>query len=133
MSEDSARRKATLWVGAVFVLGVTLGGVVGYVFARQSVAAARAPMNEGQRRAHRVEELGRELGLSDSQKQQLDGVLTQIHSEILAARKQCVEPVWDKGRDQMRSILTPEQKTKFDEYVKRKDEERKRHNPGNPR
>lgn len=131
MTENSARRKATLWVGAVFVLGVALGGVLGYVFARQSVAAARAPMNEDARRAHRVEQLSRELNLSDTQKQQLNAILSQVDSEIRAVRKEQIDPLRKKGRDQIRAMLTPEQTAKFDDMIKRMDEERKRRGPPN--
>jgi flagellar basal body-associated protein FliL len=42
MSEMSATRKASLWVGLVFLLGAALGGVMGYGFAHRSVSAAPA-------------------------------------------------------------------------------------------
>jgi Spy/CpxP family protein refolding chaperone len=38
-----------------------------------------------------------------------------------------------KGRDQIRAILTPEQKPKFEEFLRRLDEERKRNAPPPPR
>ena len=38
-----------------------------------------------------------------------------------------------KGRDQIRAFLTPEQKPKFEEFLKRMDEERKQNMPPPPR
>ena len=44
MSENSATRKAALWIGVVFLLGAALGGLTGYAFARHAVSAANAPL-----------------------------------------------------------------------------------------
>ncbi len=51
MSETAATRKAALWVGAVFLLGAALGGVLGYLFAHHPVNAANPPLSEPERRA----------------------------------------------------------------------------------
>src|SRR6266851_5577067 len=99
MNDSTARRKAALWVGAVFLLGATLGGVLGYLFAHRPVSAANAPRSEPERRGRRVEQLTRDLALSPQQAQQLD------------------------------AILTPEQLPKFEEFLKRMDEEHKRNGP----
>jgi Spy/CpxP family protein refolding chaperone len=129
MNETSvAKRKAAVWVAAVFLLGAALGGVVGYIFAHRSVSA-NAPMSEEQRRAQRVEQLTHELGLTNDQRQQLDGILSQIHAEYKALREQAdaqMDQARQKGRNNIRAILTPEQKPKFEEFLKRMDEERKR-------
>ena len=134
MNEASARRKAALWVAAVFLLGAALGGVVGYIFAHRSVSA-NAPLSEPERRAHRVEQLTQELSLTGDQRQQLDAILSQVHGEYKALREQSdarMDQARQQGRNQIRAILTPEQKPKFEEFLKRMDEERKR-NPPPPR
>ena len=131
MTENSARAKAAFWVGTVFVLGVALGGVLGYMFARHTVAAAHVYMTADARRAHHVEQLARELSLNETQKQQLAVILTQIDSQIHAIRKEQMDPLRKKGRDEIRAILTPEQKARFEEMIKRMDEERERHAPPN--
>jgi Spy/CpxP family protein refolding chaperone len=134
MNEASARRKAALWVAAVFLLGAALGGVVGYIFAHRSVSA-NAPLSEPERRAHRVEQLTQELSLTGDQRQQLDAILSQVHGEYKALREQGdarMDQARQQGRNQIRAILTPEQKPKFEEFLKRMDEERKR-NPPPPR
>jgi Spy/CpxP family protein refolding chaperone len=131
MNEASARRKAALWVAAVFLLGAALGGVVGYIFAHRSVSA-NAPMSEQERRAHRVEQLTQELSLTSDQRQQLDTILSQLHGEYKTLHEQSdarMDEARQQGRNHIRAILTPEQMPKFEEFLKRMDEERKRNSP----
>lgn len=141
MNESSAKRRAALWVAVVFVLGAALGGLFGYFYGhRSTVAAANPPLSEAQRRAQRVEQLTQELGLTRDQKQQLDSALSQLHAEYKSIHDQSnqqlnsqMDHARQKGRDQIRAILTPEQKPKFEEFLKRLDEERKRNVPPPPR
>jgi Spy/CpxP family protein refolding chaperone len=132
MSETSARQKAALWVGAVFLLGAALGGVLGYLFAHRPVSAASAPLSEPERRARRVRELTGDLSLTPQQSQQLDSILKEIHGEMKAVHDQLdvqIDHLRQKGRAQMRAILTPEQMPKFEEFLQRLDRERKRNGP----
>jgi Spy/CpxP family protein refolding chaperone len=132
MSETPARRKAAVWVAIVFLLGAALGGMIGYGYAHRSVAAANAPMPEPVRRAHRVEQMTQELGLTSDQAKQLDGILMQWHTEVKAIHNQAdvqFEAERQKGRDKIRAILTPEQKPKFEDFLRKLDEERKRNAP----
>lgn len=137
MNESSAKQKAVLWVAVVFVLGAALGGVFGYFFGhRSSVSAANPPLSEAVKRAQRVQELTQELSLTDDQRQQLDKALSQLHGEYKSIHDQSdaeMELARQKGRDQIRAFLTPEQKPKFEEFLKRMDEERKRNQPPPPR
>jgi protein CpxP len=89
-------------------------------------------MSEPQRRARRVEQLTRELSLTPAQSQQVDTILMQRHAESKAIHDQTdaqIDQVHQKGREQIRAILTPEQRPKFEEFLIRLDEERKRHAP----
>ncbi|MGB9463721.1 MAG: hypothetical protein WBR10_01275 [Candidatus Acidiferrum sp.] len=137
MSENAAKKKAVMWVAVVFLLGAALGGVFGFFYGhRGSVSAATPPLSEPQRRAQRVEQLTQELGLSSEQRQQLDATLSQLHAEYKTIRDQSdaqMNQTRQKGRDQIRAILTSEQKPKFEEFLKRLDEERKRNAPPPPR
>jgi Spy/CpxP family protein refolding chaperone len=131
MNEATAKQRAALWVAVVFLLGVSLGGVVGYIFAHRSVSA-NAQMTAAERRAHKVEELTRVAGLTPEQQQQLDAILTQVHSEYKAVKEQSeaqIDQARQKGRNQIRAILMPEQRPKFEEFLKKMDEERKRNTP----
>ncbi len=132
MSETPATRKAAVWVAIVFLLGAAVGGIGGYGYAHRSVAAASAPLAEPERRAHRVAQLTKELGLTSEQATQLDAILLQRHTEVRAIHEQAdaqIEQQRQKGRDQVRAILTPEQKPKFEEFLRKLDEERKKNHP----
>jgi Spy/CpxP family protein refolding chaperone len=130
MSESSATRKAALWVGVVFLLGAALGGVLGYGFAHHPVAAASAPPSQPEpvRRAQRVQELTHDLGLTSAQAQEVDSILLKHHAEAKNVHDQSdaqLEQIRQKGRDQIRAVLTTEQKPKFEEFLKNLDEQRK--------
>jgi Spy/CpxP family protein refolding chaperone len=132
MSETAATRKAALWVGAVFLLGAALGGVLGYLFAHRPVNAASPPLSEPERRAQKVQQLTKELALTPQQAQQLDAIMQQRHTETKAIHDQTdaeIDAVRQKGRAQVRAILSPEQLPKFEEFLKRVDDERKRNGP----
>lgn len=129
MNETSASYKAALWVAIVFLLGVAVGVLSGYGYARWSVSAARPSASEPVRRAQRVEQLTNELSLSAEQAKQLDQILMQRHAEVKGVRDQSdaqVEQIRQKGRGQIRAILKPEQKPKYEEFLRKLDEERKR-------
>ena len=136
MSDTTATRKAALWVGVVFLLGAALGGVLGYLFAHRPVNAANPPLSEPERRAQKVQEVTKELSLTPEQAQQFDSILMQRHAETKAIRDQAdaqIDAVRQKGRAQVRAILTPDQLPKFEEFLKRVDEQRKRNGPPPPR
>ena len=129
MSETPASRKAAIWVVVVFLLGAIAGGMFGYGYAHRSVAAASAPMSEAERRANRVKQLTGELGLTSDQAKQLDAILLQSHGEAKAIHEQSdaqMGQLRQKARDEIRAILTPEQRPKFEEFLRKRDEERKR-------
>ena len=132
MSDTPATRKAAVWVVVVFLLGAAAGGMLGYGYAHRSVAAASAPLSEPERRAKRVAELTQDLVLTSDQAKQLDAILMQRHAEVKTIRDHSdaqLDQVRQKGRDQIRAILTPEQKPNFEEFLKKMDEEKKRNAP----
>lgn len=132
MNETPATRKAAIWVVIVFLLGVVGGVMLGYSYAHRSVVAAAPPVPEAQRRAERVAQLTQELGLSSDQAKQLDTILFQWHGQAKAVHDQSeaqIEQLRQKGRDEIRAILTPEQKPKFEEFLAKLDAERKHSAP----
>jgi Spy/CpxP family protein refolding chaperone len=129
MSESSATRKAALWVGVVFLLGAALGGMIGYVFAHHTALAAPSQMSEAARRAQKVQRLTQELNLSPEQQKQLDVIMANVQAQYKAIHQSTdpqINEARQQGREQIRAILTPEQKPKFEEFLKRLDEDRKR-------
>src|ERR1700675_4224566 len=129
MSDTSATRKAALWVGIVFLLGAALGGMLGYVFAHHTAMAAPAQMTETERRAQKVQRLTQELNLAPDQQKQIEAILASVQAQYKAVR-QSTEPqineARQRGREQIRAVLTPEQKPRFEEFLKRLDDERNR-------
>ena len=79
-----------------------------------------------------VEQMTQELGLTSDQAKQLDAILMQWHAEAKMIHEQSdaqIEQLRQKGRNQIRVILTPEQKPKFEEFLTKLDAERKGHAP----
>ena len=129
MSGMSVTRKAALWVGVVFLLGAALGGMIGYVFAHHTALAAPAQLTETARRAQKVQRLTQELDLSADQAKQLDVIMASVQAQYKAIHQTTdpqINEARQRGREQIRAILTPEQKPKFEEFLRRLDEERKR-------
>jgi Spy/CpxP family protein refolding chaperone len=128
MSEMSATWKAALWVSVVFLLGAALGGVVGYSYEHHLVSAASTPLPEPVRRGQRIEELTKLLSLTSAQSQQIDAILLERHTEVKTIHDQTdaqIDQVRQRGRDQIRAILTAEQKPKFEDFLRDLDQKRK--------
>jgi Spy/CpxP family protein refolding chaperone len=129
MNGESSRRKAAIWVTVVFLLGIALGVVAGYGYAYRSYAATAAPVTDQAKRARRVEELTRLLGLTGEQQQKLDKALTTFQAEMKEVRRKSepqLDEVRKRGRAEIRSFLTPEQVPKYDDFVQKLDAERKK-------
>lgn len=132
MNETPATRRAAIWVVIVFLLGAVGGGMLGYGFAHHSVSAANAPLPEPERRAKRVAEWTQDFGLSSEQARQLDAILLELHGESKAIHDQSdaqMEKLRQKGREQIRAVLTPEQRPKFEEWLAKRDAERLKNTP----
>lgn len=127
MSEATAKQRAVVWVAVVFLLGAAIGGVVGYIFAHRAVSANMV-VSVSQRRAQKVEELTRMAHLTPDQRQQLDGILSDLHAQyktLDGAR----DDARQKSRNKIRAILTQDQIPGFEEFLRKIDEERKRMTP----
>lgn len=126
------RRKAWEWLALLFVLGAAIGGVFGYSFAHRRHAVTNPyvqALSEPERRAKRVAEMSKEIGLTPEQSQKADAIIAAAHAEMRAIHDKAetdVDAVKQKARAQIREFLTAEQKPKFEEYVRKMDEERKR-------
>ncbi|MGA2418599.1 MAG: hypothetical protein ABSG69_00830 [Candidatus Acidiferrum sp.] len=126
----AATRKAVLWIVAVFLLGIALGGVSGYVFAHRVLAAPPAQVSDEVRRHQKVALLTSELSLTPEQQKQIDGIFTDTYGQFQELHKQSdaqADVVRQKARERIRAVLTPEQLPRFEEYLRKLDEERKNH------
>jgi hypothetical protein len=126
------RQKAVFWLALVFILGVATGGVFGYSFAHSSYAAGKPPypqMSDADKRAKKVAEMTAEVGLTQEQAQKADAVIAMTQTQIKGVRDKTnadVDALRQEGREKIRAFLTDEQKPKFEEYVKKIDEEHRK-------
>ena len=124
------RKKAAIWLALVFVLGTATGGVFGYSLARRSYAATRAVvLSEPERRAKKIAEMTQSIGLTAEQQQKVDGIIKNAQTDIRTIHEKNdaeVDVVRMRARAQMREFLTAEQMPKFEQYMQRLDEERKK-------
>ena len=122
------KRKALFLVIGVFILGILVGGVATYVGERRFFGwwMGRGGTNEV------VQQLTKELQLNADQQQKLESVLDETRARYDSLYKSIQpdrEKIRQEGRDQIRALLTPEQRSKFEEFVRRIDERQKRNRP----
>lgn len=127
MNEATAKQRAAVWVAVVFLLGAALGGVVGYIFAHRAVSA-NMMVTVSQRRAQKVEELTHMAHLTPDQRQQLEGILSDLHAQYKTLDSER-DDARQKSRNRIRGILTQDQIPGFEEFLRKIDEERKRTTP----
>jgi hypothetical protein len=127
VNEATAKQRAALWVAVVFLLGAALGGMVGYIFAHRAVSA-NMMVTVAQRRAQKMEELRRMAHLTPDQRQQLDGILSDLHAQYKTLDNER-DAARQKSRNRIRGILTQDQIPAFEEFLRRMDEERKKMMP----
>ena len=128
MSSTKARAEAAALVGVVFLLGILLGGVATHlwgerVFGMRNDAAPLVPRNR------LAGELTEELQLTADQQKQLHSIIEDTQEkwrELYAPLESRRADIREQSHDQMREILTPEQKPKFDAFMRKLDEQRKK-------
>lgn len=129
MMEPPASRKAAFWVFGVFLLGLAIGGLGGHALTRHYSASAAPGRTEADRRAHMMERMRGELQLTQPQQARVDEILKELQGKYRAIHEQTApqtDAARQQTRDAIRAILTPEQKPKFEDFLRRLDEEHKK-------
>lgn len=117
-------RRAYLYFLATFLLGVVVGCVGTYMYGWYSGHWHHHP-----NRQRVVRYLKRELGLSESQTQQLKQIVDDMTKKDYELHKQLAPQfrvIRQEARNRTRQILNPQQLQKFNELVKRWDERAKK-------
>ena len=131
MDISSANRKAIALLILVLALGIALGAV-GATVVNRHVYAARVRVPSATPNAMRpLNRLTQDLSLTPDQVKQVSGVLGDMQTKYDAIRQDMspqFEQVRAQGREQIRELLTPGQRPKFEEFLQRVDEDRKRRN-----
>jgi Spy/CpxP family protein refolding chaperone len=121
-SPNKTRTEAAVLVLVVFLLGLLVGGVGNHLWGER-VWGHQMPAHVGPpSRDQIVNDLTRELQLTPAQQKQLGSIIDDTRSQISAEH----DKLRLQGRAQIRSILTPEQQPKFDAFMLRIDEQRKK-------
>ena len=126
-----AKRKAVALVLVVFVLGIALGALGAYVAGRRVWGAPTEGASHRGKRAHIVERMTRELTLSPDQQKQHGPIFDDMQAKFRALHEQMApqtEQIRQEGRARIRALLTPEQEPKFEDFLRRFDEQKKKKN-----
>jgi Spy/CpxP family protein refolding chaperone len=127
MNNDKKRGEAALLVLVVFLLGVLLGGVGNHLWGERvwGKQVTTTTPSKGQI----VNDLTRELQLTADQQKQLGAIVDDTRAQwrtLYSTIEPQHEQIRQQSRDRIRAILTPDQKPKFEEFMKRLDEQRQK-------
>jgi hypothetical protein len=127
MANNKARREATALAFLVFVLGVVFGGV-GDHFWRVGAASQQRP-NTRPTRNEVMNGLTQQLQLTQDQQKRIGMAIDDTRAKwqaLYAPLDAPRERIRQEGRTSIRAVLTPEQQVKFDDFLRRLDEQRKK-------
>ena len=136
MAFSTNNRKALGLIALVFVLGVALGAV-GHSLADRRVLGARtqspALLQPRPNPPRGVARLTNELNLTPDQQKQIGEILADMQRRYDIIHEQMnpqFEQIREEGHDQIRQVLTPEQRPKFEDFLRRVAEDRRRRAAG---
>jgi len=117
-------RRVYLYFALTFLLGIIVGIASLYTYGWYS-----GRWHRGFNKERIVRHLTRLLDLNDRQVQQLSQIIDESQKSFADLHSH-VEPQFaalrERGRNQVRQILTPEQLAKYNEFVQKMDERRRR-------
>lgn len=129
METSKARREAAALFVVVFLLGTLLGAVGNHLWQERVLGHQSAQSVLMPTRAHIIDQSTRELQLTPDQQKQLGAVIDDtrrkwnaLYSPLDAQREQ----IRQEGRARIRAALSPDQQLKFDDFMRRLDERRKK-------
>jgi Spy/CpxP family protein refolding chaperone len=126
METNKGSRKAFLLVLLVLALGMGLGSVGTYVVTTRVLAAR--PQQAAHIPANHMAMFTRDLNLNPDQQKQIQAILTETRARYAEIHSQA-DPEYEQarqaGRERIRQVLTPEQRPKFEDLLRRMDEERR--------
>jgi hypothetical protein len=131
MQTKNARLEAAALVLVVFLLGLLLGGVGHHLWNERvhgSVQQA-AQLNTKSARDQLVNDLTQLLQLTPEQQNEIAATIDDTRSKVQALYAPLDAPraeIRQQGRANIRAILMPDQQIKFDDFMKRLREQRKK-------
>jgi Spy/CpxP family protein refolding chaperone len=128
MKNRKARMEAAALFLVVFLLGVTFGGLGDHIW-NQRVSGGTAAINTKPTRNEVMEDLTQRLNLTPEQQKQIGAAIDETRAKwqaLYAPLDGQHDAIRQEGRAKMRAVLTPEQQAKFDDFLKRLDEQRRK-------
>jgi Spy/CpxP family protein refolding chaperone len=129
METTKARREAAVLFFIVFVLGALFGAAGVHVWAQRVSGEPAVVSNNHPTREQMIDSFSQEVQLTAEQRQQLGAIMDDTVAKwkmLYAPLDVQREAIRQQGRDRIRGILTPEQVPKFEDYMRRVDEQRKK-------
>jgi len=130
MATTKAKREAAALFCVVFLLGMLLGGLGVHLWGERVWGSTKQiDMSTKPTREQAIAECSRELQLTPDQTKQMVAIIDDTRAKWAAlyspldAQK---EQIRQDGRAHIRAILTPEQQVRFDDFMHRVDEQRKK-------
>ncbi|MGA2900803.1 MAG: hypothetical protein ABSF40_11295 [Candidatus Acidiferrales bacterium] len=127
MDNTKKRGEAAVLVFVVFLLGALLGGVGNHVWGER--VWGKQIINSQPTRNEIVGDLTRDLQLTQDQQKQLGSIVDDTRAQwrtLYTTIEPQHEQIRQQSRDRIRAILTPDQKPKFEDFMHRIDEQRKK-------
>ncbi|HTW22717.1 MAG TPA: hypothetical protein VMD78_03915 [Candidatus Baltobacteraceae bacterium] len=131
MATTKARREAAALFCVVFLLGVVLGGLGVHLWGERvwGSTTARIDMSSKPTRQQAIAECSKELQLTPDQTKQMVAIIDDTRAKwaaLYAPLDAQKEQIRQDGRAHIRAILTPDQQVRFDDFMRRVDEQRKK-------
>ena len=122
--------KGKILVFAVFFVGIAAGVLLADVY-QTRVTGTREDVttrDRAQRAQRDVSKFDDYLGLNEQQRQQVNKILEETRNEFQALRKETqprFQAIQEESRVKIRALLTDEQRQKYDEFRRTRDQRKK--------
>ena len=127
METRKERAEAAVLVLVVFLLGLLLGGVGSHLWDERVLG--QETVNTKPTRDQVINDLTQRLQLTPDQQKQVATAIDDTRAKwqaLYAPLEAPREQIRQQGRANVRAVLTPDQQIKFDDFLKRLDEQRKK-------
>ena len=125
MENSKLRREAAALAIVVFLLGALVGGIATHVWTIHAANQQFTPHGRDQI----LSQMTREVDFTPEQLKLVTGIVDDTHGQIRALYSPLDvrrEQIRQKARERIRAVLTPDQMPKFEDFLRRLDEQRKR-------
>ncbi|HXJ15750.1 MAG TPA: hypothetical protein VNM68_00975 [Candidatus Polarisedimenticolia bacterium] len=129
MEATKVRREAAVLFFVVFLLGVLFGGVGDHLWNKHVSGQPVVSSNAHPTRHELIKNFSKQVQLTPEQEEKLGAIMNDTRAKwqaLYAPLDAQREAIRQQGRERIRAMLTPEQIPRFEEYMRRADEQRKK-------